>query len=215
VPSSIEAAQELQREQDHVDRSYARLHVLKERARRMHADANVIGSFGSTPQARLARDIFADVRARRIADLEFGQLPLVFGRTDDVDGETFHIGRVSVLDEGSNPLVVDWRAPAAEPFYRATPTDPLGLVRRRYLYRGRRGPTKAGGGIAKNVDVKVVADRLHHTTTRITQDFYQHPSEDILRAAAETQAAALRSAMHAISEAESSAESSDANRRAG
>jgi hypothetical protein len=53
-----------------------------------------------------------------------------------------------VLDEGSNPLVVDWRAPAAEPFYRATPTDPHGLVRRRHLYRGRRGPTKAGGGIA-------------------------------------------------------------------
>jgi DNA helicase IV len=133
VPSSVEAAQELQREQDHVDRAYARLDVLKERARRRHADASVIGSLGNTPQARLARDIFADVSARRMADLEFGELPLVFGRTDNTGGETFHIGRVSVLDDASEPLVVDWRAPVAEPFYRATPTDPLGLVRRRHL----------------------------------------------------------------------------------
>ena len=139
VPSSVEAARELQREQEHVDRAYARLDVLKERARQMHDDAAVIGSFGSTPQARLARDIFADVSARRMADLEFGQLPLVFGRTDHLDGETFHIGRVGVLDDASEALVVDWRAPAAEPFYRATPVDPHGLVRRRHLRAsGRR-----------------------------------------------------------------------------
>ena len=133
MPSSVKAAQELQREQEHVDRAYARLDVLKERARRRHADASVIGSLGSTPQARLARDIFADVSARRMADLEFGELPLVFGRTDHTDGETFHIGRVSILDEASEPIVVDWRAPVAEPFYRATPTEPHGLVRRRHL----------------------------------------------------------------------------------
>jgi DNA helicase IV len=133
VSSSVEAARELQREQEHVDRAYARLDVLKERARQRHADANLIGSFGNTAQAKLARDIFADVSARRMADLEFGQLPLVFGRTDHLDGESFHIGRVSVLDDESEPLVVDWRAPVAEPFYRATPADPHGLVRRRHL----------------------------------------------------------------------------------
>ena len=133
MPTSVDAAQELQREQERVDRAYARLDVLKDRARRMHADASLVGSFGSTPQAMLARDIFADVSARRIADLEFGELPLVFGRTDHVGGETFHIGRVSVLDAAAEPLVVDWRAPAAEPFYRATPADPHGLVRRRHL----------------------------------------------------------------------------------
>ena len=133
MPSSVEASEELQREQEHVDRAYARLDVLKERARRRYADASVVGSLGSTPQARLARDIFADVSARRMADLEFGELPLVFGRTDHADGDTFHIGRISVLDDASEPLVVDWRAPVAEPFYRATPTDPHGLVRRRHL----------------------------------------------------------------------------------
>ena len=133
VSSSVEAAQELQREQEHVDRAYARLDVLKDRARGMHSDAAVIGSFGNTPQARLARDIFADVSARRMADLEFGQLPLVFGRTDHLDGEAFHIGRVGVLDAASESLVVDWRAPAAESFYRATPVDPHGVVRRRHL----------------------------------------------------------------------------------
>ena len=47
-------------------------------------------------------------------------------------------GRLSVLDEGGDALVVDWRAPAAEPFYRATGRNPMGLVRRRHLLtRGR------------------------------------------------------------------------------
>jgi DNA helicase IV len=124
---------ELAREQAHVDRAYARLEVLRERARRMHAEVAVIGSMGSTPQARLARDIFAHASAQRMADLEFGQLPLVFGRTDDRDGDTFHIGRVGIPDADHEPLVVDWRAPVAEAFYRATPAEPHGLVRRRHL----------------------------------------------------------------------------------
>ena len=47
--------------------------------------------------------------------------------------ESFHIGRLAVADEHSEPVVVDWRAPVAEPFYRATGREPMGLARRRHF----------------------------------------------------------------------------------
>ncbi len=71
-----------------------------------------------------------------------------------------HIGRIAVWDENQDPVVVDWRAPVAEPFYRATPNDPMGLVMRRHLeIEGRRvtdlqdehlapEPARAGTGSA-------------------------------------------------------------------
>ncbi len=52
--------------------------------------------------------------------------------------ETFYIGRLAVADERQEPVVVDWRAPIAEPFFRATGGNPLGLLRRRhFVCRGR------------------------------------------------------------------------------
>ena len=54
-------------------------------------------------------------------------------------GETLHIGRIGVLDSDYAPLVIDWRAPAAAPFYRSTPKDPGRVVRRRVIRsKGRR-----------------------------------------------------------------------------
>ncbi len=61
------------------------------------------------------------------------------GSTAAPDIETFHIGRLAVHGPDQEPLVVDWRAPVAAPFYRATGRDPLGLVLRRHLaLDGRR-----------------------------------------------------------------------------
>lgn len=65
---------------------------------------------------------------------------LIFGRLDGVDGTVRHVGRVGIRDddESADPLVVDWRAPAARPFYTATPVEPQGLARRRHVrVRGR------------------------------------------------------------------------------
>lgn len=134
-----DSAREVAMEQRFVDRAYARLEVLKARTRQTNQAVSIIGSMGSTPQARLARDVFAHVTARRMADLEFGELPLIFGRIDDTENQRFHIGRVGILDEDFESLVVDWRAPAAERFYQATPVEPRGVVRRRHLQaRGQR-----------------------------------------------------------------------------
>jgi DNA helicase IV len=128
---------ELAREQAHVDRAYGRLDVLRDQARRLPAD--VIDQGSGTPQSRLDRDVLVRTSLRRLAQLELGGEPLVFGRLDHADRASHHIGRVGVADEHLNPLVVDWRAPAAAPFYRATAAEPLGLVRRRHFRsRGRR-----------------------------------------------------------------------------
>ncbi len=70
--------------------------------------------------------------ARRVADLEAQGDALAFGRMSDTEGQQLYIGRRTVLD-GDEPLLVDWRARAAVPFYRATPIEPLGVVHRRHL----------------------------------------------------------------------------------
>ncbi len=64
--------------------------------------------------------------------------PLLFGRIDEVEGPTWHIGRRHVEDARSDPVVVDWRAPVAVPFYRASAKDALGLARRRQIMVDRR-----------------------------------------------------------------------------
>ncbi|GAA0578047.1 hypothetical protein GCM10010172_73590 [Paractinoplanes ferrugineus] len=59
---------------------------------------------------------------------------LVFGRLDSLDGTVRRIGRVSLRGDGTDePLLVDWRAPAARPFFTATAVDPQGLARRRHI----------------------------------------------------------------------------------
>ncbi|WP_309232063.1 HelD family protein [Micromonospora tarensis] len=60
---------------------------------------------------------------------------LVFGRLDGLDGSVRHVGRIGLRNDGEDgePLLVDWRAPAARPFYTATAVDPQGQARRRHI----------------------------------------------------------------------------------
>ncbi len=95
-------------------------------------------TLGGTFQARYERDVFDEALVNRLTRLDLGDAALVFGRIDRlVEGpsgvESFHIGRLAVADADSEPVVVDWRAPVAEPFYRATGREPMGLVRRRHF----------------------------------------------------------------------------------
>src|SRR5262245_12694631 len=105
------------------------MRAAAERVRAAYSDVRA----GGTHQARLERDIAWDVTQRRLADLDIGDAPLVFGRLDLEDAARWYIGRLAVEDETHTPLVVDWRAPVAEPFYRATAVAPMGVVRRRHL----------------------------------------------------------------------------------
>ncbi len=95
-------------------------------------------SMGGTFQARFERNAFDEQLVRRLEDLELGDASLVFGRIDRYAEspdqlEAFHIGRLAVADEEREPVVVDWRAPVAEPFYRATGRDSMGIARRRHF----------------------------------------------------------------------------------
>ncbi len=125
-------------EQEHLDRVHDRVELLRRRAEERVAEAGADRS-GSTFQAKFERDVVEHHQASRRARFTFGDVEsLVFGRVDLADAETFHIGRVSVVDGEGEVVLVDWRAPAAAPFYQATAATPLDVARRRTLVtRGR------------------------------------------------------------------------------
>ncbi|GAA5064599.1 HelD family protein [Streptomyces similanensis] len=159
---------EISGEQEHLDRVYRRLEEKIHEAEFLMHDAAQRGHVG-TPGALAERDaqVFrAGVHLNRLnnefEDFLFGRIDLLLGKdgkkgpdgaytavepaegavrpdgTADI-AETLHIGRIGVLDEEYAPLVIDWRAPAAAPFYRSTPVDPGRVVRRRVIRsKGRR-----------------------------------------------------------------------------
>lgn len=93
---------------------------------------------GGTFQARYERNTFDAAIVKRLEELELGDASLVFGRIDRLaespdEFEPFHIGRLAIADEDREPVVIDWRAPVAEPFYRATGREPMGIARRRHF----------------------------------------------------------------------------------
>ena len=119
-------------EQQHLDLLYSRLDELRERSERALAAIRRAPTVG-TPGARGERDAFIALHAGRLAQLRSVEERLCFGRLDLVGGERRYVGRVGLSDEEHHQLLLDWRAPAAEPFYRATAVSPAGVVRRRQL----------------------------------------------------------------------------------
>ncbi|MEN3537382.1 PhoH family protein [Microbispora sp. ZYX-F-249] len=129
---------ELAREQKYVAALYERLDVLRERTRGQLDAVLAQGAFG-THQNRSERDSFAVMYTQRLARLWAVENGLCFGRLDHSEGERLYIGRIGLSDDDQHRLLIDWRAPVAQPFYRATPAAPMGVTRRRHLHtRGRR-----------------------------------------------------------------------------
>jgi DNA helicase IV len=128
---------ELEAEQAFVDRAYDRIESLRAAARELLETA--LKQRGGTFQAVAEREVMVRTTLVRLDQLDIGRESLVFGRIDREEGDAFHIGRLAVSAEDQEPLVVDWRAPVAEPFYRATGRHPMGLTRRRHFAsEGRR-----------------------------------------------------------------------------
>ncbi len=142
-----EVAKEIAHEQAYVDRVYAELAKAATRAGLVEADGLARGRTDRTGDVRdeeltglFERDALVFNAVRRRTTLESQYEGLVFGRLDlDQPGpagearEARYIGRLGVRDDEYEPLVIDWRAPAAAAFYRATPVEPMGVVRRRVL----------------------------------------------------------------------------------
>lgn len=134
---------DLDAEQAYLDRVYQRLDELRSAAAERLAEVIDQGR-GGTHQARTERDVVVASSLARTQQLDVGDRPMMFGRIDfstrGNDGAaSYHIGRFGVSGADQEPLVVDWRAPVAEPFYRATARHPMGLERRRHIFtEGRR-----------------------------------------------------------------------------
>jgi len=117
---------------------YGLLDAARERSDAALREVHGRGGAGGTFAARFEREVSAVEQARRLTQLNGVERGLCFGRMDDTDHRTFYIGRIGLHDDEYEPVLIDWRAPAARSFYAATPNDPAGLLRRRHLYtRGR------------------------------------------------------------------------------
>ena len=132
-PSDSTVAREIAGEQAYVDVVYRRLDEAAAQAKALAVEGHGRGRLGHEG-GLVERDAMVYQAARRIATLDAAHEGLVFGRLDLVDGDTRHIGRIGLRDADREVLLVDWRAPAAGVFYRATAQEPTGVVRRRVLH---------------------------------------------------------------------------------
>ncbi|MFG3199083.1 HelD family protein [Streptomyces sp. NPDC048208] len=131
----------LTRERTHLSESRAALRAMREDVEALDIKDVTANWVNATI---LARQI--DDRIKALADLS--DTPLFFGRLDylhapgadqaeGAEGERFYIGRRHVHDADGDPMVIDWRAPVSQPFYRASKKDPMDVgLRRRFGYTG-------------------------------------------------------------------------------
>ncbi|MDX6348545.1 MAG: hypothetical protein QOF84_3335 [Streptomyces sp.] len=129
--STDDPAGPLARERAHLSESRAALRVMREDAEALDIRDVTAGWVAAEV---LQHQI--ELRIKALADLS--HTPLFFGRLDYVlhdAGNRFYIGRRHVHDAEGDPMVVDWRAPVSQPFYRASRTDPQDVaLRRRFGY---------------------------------------------------------------------------------
>ena len=124
---------EVRLEQAYITRLYDRLDHLRAQTTTDLGGVRRQGVSGLTHQGRSERDARAHQLEDRLAQLEGVEEGLCFGRIDRTDGVELYVGRIGMSSREYDRLLVDWRAPAARPFYAATPKSPEGVVRRRHI----------------------------------------------------------------------------------
>ncbi|MFF3689033.1 HelD family protein [Streptomyces sp. NPDC002187] len=160
----------MRREQQFVSLAHERLDQL-----RGEAEAAVCATMAQVStglQARVERDIEVAEHSASLGALDAADAGLCFGRIDRRDGVTYHIGRTGIRrdDADRTPLLIDWRAPVARPFYLATGYEPMGLRRRRHITTEGRTVT------ALHDEIMDLAD-----TTRT--GYESHDADEVLLAA--------------------------------
>ncbi|MEU7602462.1 AAA family ATPase [Streptomyces sp. NPDC040724] len=141
MPAHAPESDPLARERAHLSASRSALRAMREDVEALDirdVTANWVNAI--VLQAQI------DDRIKALADLS--HTPLFFGRlnylhapgaelAEGAEGEQFYIGRRHVHDADGDPMVIDWRAPVSQPFYRASKTDPQDIaLRRRFGYTG-------------------------------------------------------------------------------
>lgn len=132
-PSDDLRLAEMEPEQEYVAMLYGRLDDLREQTSKRLAQS--LRQTGGTHQMRSERDTSVAMYTDQLAQYSAVENGLAFGRLDFHNEDRFYIGRIGLFDEDKDyePLLMDWRAPAARPFYLATAASPDGVRRRRHL----------------------------------------------------------------------------------
>ena len=131
-------AAELAGEQAYLTLLYERLDALRAVTGQRLAAVR-LGPTAENDQGRSERESFAREYLDRFAELDAAERNLCFGRLDFDEGDRLYVGRLGLRGDDHDQLLVDWRARAAEPFYRATSRERYGVTRRRHLHTaGRR-----------------------------------------------------------------------------
>ncbi|MGW2553990.1 HelD family protein [Streptomyces sp. NPDC001635] len=170
--SAPSAPDPLTRERSHLTRSRAALRAMREDVENLDI-SDVTANWVNAEV--LARQI--EERIKALADLS--HTPLFFGRLDylhapgadraeGADGERFYIGRRHVHDADGDPMVIDWRAPVSQPFYRASKKDPMDVaLRRRFGY--------TGGDLTAYEDERLSDPAEAATTSKLLQQEIERP----------------------------------------
>jgi DNA helicase IV len=144
----------LAEEQQHLDRTYAAFDAL--------VDALSV-SRRNRQGDEFTEEVLEKMRLERLRVYTAASGPLYFGRIDGNGDGPLYIGRHAVADPANRLLAINWRAPAAEPFYAATPAEPQGVSRRRRLDIEDRV-------VLGFVDEQLAAGEHDHLTDAIVED---------------------------------------------
>ncbi|TVZ05132.1 helicase [Trebonia kvetii] len=129
---------EITHEQAYLTMLYGRLDALRAATGQRLAEVR-LGPTAENDQGWSEREAFVQEYQDRAAELDAAERNLCFGRLDFDDADRLYIGRIGLRSDDYDQVLVDWRARAAEPFYRATPRERCGVTRRRHLHTaGRR-----------------------------------------------------------------------------
>jgi DNA helicase IV len=131
---------ELRAEQANLDILYRRLDEVRAETVETVAQLRRSGTAG-TPAGRVERDAFLAMQTENLNRLSAVEERLCIGRLDLVSDPPRYIGRIGLTDPEGSRLLLDWRAPAAQAFYRATPAEPDGAISRRHLTTSHRNVT--------------------------------------------------------------------------
>nr|WP_156910720.1 3'-5' exonuclease [Nocardia mangyaensis] len=133
----------MEQEQQYLSVLYARLDGMRDYAQ--NRLKTVLLESGGTPQARSERESFTALYSEDLAKYDAAEHGLCFGRIDlaSAEEQARYIGRLGILDEDNDyePLLLDWRAPLARPFYLATTANPEDVTRRRHIRSRNRAVT--------------------------------------------------------------------------
>ncbi|MET8835824.1 AAA family ATPase [Micromonospora sp. NPDC004540] len=141
---------------------YDRLDGMRDQAARRLTEE--LRATGGTLQARSQRDSAVGMYADQVEQYSAVETGLCFGRLDGGDDSCRYIGRIGIFDTSGDydPLLIDWRAPAARAFYLATAANPQGVRRRRHLRTRERKVTGLNDEV---LDIAAASPTAHEEVT--------------------------------------------------